>query len=68
MRNIILFMGILLGLIIGCLINCTEPYYDKPDVRIDYYIDTIQNNVILTTTGVYNGNVSISSVKLDTIK
>lgn len=67
MKKIFSIIGVLL--FIGCLFSCIDPYYDnKPNTRIDYYIDTIQGNVIISCVSTYGGSSSISSIKVDSVK
>jgi hypothetical protein len=69
-----LFIGILVLLMSGCLLSCdnvrnghnVNKNVDR-NIEIKHYVDTINNNIILTTTAKHHsyGYVSVSTLKLN---
>jgi hypothetical protein len=72
-----LFIGILTLLISGYLLSCNHVHdghnvnknVDR-NIEIKHYVDTINNNIILTTTAKHYsyGYVSVSTLKLKELK
>lgn len=70
-----LFIGILVLLMSGCLLSCDNVHdghnvnknVDR-NIEIKHYVDTINNNIILTTVVKHYSYVSVSTLKLKELK